>query len=139
MSGPYTKISIKLTMLNIFLLSVMKRWIVQVPRHHVTLSMCQLTRWVGGCRLQDLVQEVDALPAEGPQGLAMPRIQGPPGSKMLGVQVAGGGGYKAPLLARVHLRLGMWSWTYEVASFGPLCPCPLYPFCFMLLPNTDKN
>lgn len=38
-------------------------------------------------RLQELVQEVDAMPAEGTPGPAMPRIQGPPGSKMLGVQV----------------------------------------------------
>lgn len=91
----------------------------------------------GGCRLQDLVQEVDAQPAEGPQGLAMPRIQGPPGSKMLGVQVAGGGGYKAPLLARVHLRLGMWSWTYQVTAFVPPCLCPSTPLASGVSPKRE--
>lgn len=65
-------------------------------------------------RLADLVQEVDSTPSEVHMGPIMPRIEGPAGSKMLGVQSAAGGGYRAPLLARVHLRLGIWTWTYEV-------------------------
>lgn len=33
------------------------------------------------------------------------------GNSHLGVLGAGADGYKAPLVARVHLRLGMWQWT----------------------------
>ena len=57
------------------------------------------------CRLQDLVQEVGSLPQDHPalshqsleSRLAMPEL--------------GNEGYQAPLLARAHLRLGIWRWT----------------------------
>ena len=40
-------------------------------------------------------------------------------------------GYKAPLIARVHLRLGMWLWTLHPVEVGPIRPlkCALVSQC----------
>lgn len=75
-------------------------------------------------RLRDLVHEVDQLPVESAgsdAASALPRVGGRPVSGSGGISVAGGApvdAYRAPLLARVHLRLGLWSWTAEVRRTG---------------------
>ena len=63
-------------------------------------------------RLQKLTEEVHAMPEarniplikEQPRGA----LQTPPRNNLEG--------YKAPLIARVHLRLGMWRWTITPAE-----------------------
>lgn len=67
------------------------------------------------CRLRDLVQEVSACPPYVPVAAALPAVVGPPGSSMVAMARASDG-YRAPLVARAHLRLGLWTWQLNVST-----------------------
>jgi hypothetical protein len=43
-----------------------------------------------------------------------PQVPGRPSSGLAAPSQQAVHAYRAPLLARVHLRLGLWSWTAEV-------------------------
>ncbi len=76
------------------------------------------------CRLEDLGREVTALPLPsleevaaaqqslapgGAAGAAMALVFGTPAGRLAG-------GYRASLVARVHLRLGLWRWSITPAE-----------------------
>lgn len=65
-----------------------------------------------GCRLQDLTAEVQSLP-EAHHACVIDKNHKMPHaiSSRYGLE-----GYKAPLIARVHLRLGMWQWTINAEA-----------------------
>ena len=80
--------------------------------------------WVCYCRMEDLEHEVTVSPlptleeaatagqsldAGNRAGPAMAMLFGTPSGRMAG-------GYRASLVARVHLRLGMWRWSISEAS-----------------------
>jgi len=60
-----------------------------------------------GCRLQELTEEVNTMPEAHHVSVMDPHLK--PG--LCPTSGSGLEGYKAPLIARVHLRLGMWLWT----------------------------
>ena len=63
------------------------------------------------CRLQELTAEVSALPDPQRPGSGQHHV-----NSLVAVPGAGLEDYKAPLVARVHLRLGMWRWTITPAE-----------------------
>lgn len=70
---------------------------------------------------------------EAQRGL-MPRQ---PGIDNLASMEAGVDGYKAPLIARVHLRLGIWRWTITPAEVPP--HPPIVSCCFRHEDFSQKN
>ena len=65
------------------------------------------------CRLQELTAEVSAMPDPQRSGSGQHHV-----NSLVAVPGAGLEDYKAPLIARVHLRLGMWRWTITPAEVG---------------------
>ncbi|KAK9806197.1 hypothetical protein WJX72_004970 [[Myrmecia] bisecta] len=59
-------------------------------------------------RLQDLVQEVATLPPEQPNPSALPVAVATTSGTVVNKSTDA---YRAPLIARVHLRMGIWRWT----------------------------
>jgi hypothetical protein len=53
------------------------------------------------------VAEVAALPPEPPRKPTLPPVNGPAGSAMVAMARMAEG-YQAPLVARTHMRLGIW-------------------------------
>ena len=80
------------------------------------------------CRLTDLVHELSASP---PAVMALPEfplVGGLSGSHITTMtRIADG--YSAPLVARAHLRLGLWTWALNV-TLPPL----LNSFILIMLP-----
>lgn len=83
----------------------------------------------GHCRMEDLEHEVTVSPLPTMEeaqvaaqsitpgaraGLAMAMLFGTPAGRSAG-------GYRASLVARVHLRLGMWRWTISEANKARRC------------------
>ena len=71
-------------------------------------------------------------PAVAPRTPSLPPVSGPAGSAMV-MHSANPDGYRAPLLARTHMRLGMWQAAIsevcgEAASGAPpVCPSICLP------------
>lgn len=77
-----------------------------------------------GHRMEDLGQEVTVSPLPTPQEAAVAAQSivaggraGPAMAMLFGTPAGrAAGGYRASLVARVHLRLGMWRWNISEAN-----------------------